>query len=146
MELEDCVAFLVQRLREVKTPVYKDTVIGYAMKLLNKHEAHLNLAKIDAEQDYVRDEEGGLVWDVTKLDHWYYRRFLGDRPEFTTGACPASLCLSLSLSFSLGCVVFSKEALTTCDSLPEAGNQIVSWTPPARSGTSLAAYHAPLTG
>tara|TARA_B110001452_G_C15008466_1_gene352573 strand:- start:301 stop:639 length:339 start_codon:yes stop_codon:yes gene_type:complete len=103
VELEDCVAFLVQRLREVKTPVYKDTVIGYAMKLLNKHEAHLNLAKIDAEQDYVRDEEGGLVWDVTKLDHWYYRRFLGDRPEFTTGACPASLCLSLSPLLGVCC-------------------------------------------
>ena len=133
MELEDCVATLVQRLRELKTPVYKDTVLSYAMKLLNKHEAHLNFAKVNAQQDYVRDEAGQLVWDMDKLNSWYYRRFLGDRSEFTTGA------------HALPVVSFSGPGFVFCFSKKDAHSHSLrhatspqatngSWTLPAQNG------------
>ena len=80
------------KLRELKTPVYKDTVIGYGMKLLNRTVHYLSFAQVDKKGEYVRDDDGFCKWDMGKLDSWYYRRFLGDRPDLTTGAL---LCVSV---------------------------------------------------
>ena len=34
----------------------------------------------------MRNEElGGFEWDMCKLDNWYYRRFLGDHKDLSTG-------------------------------------------------------------
>ena len=60
--------------------------MGYAMRLISRHEAALNFARVDADGNFVRNEElGGFEWDMCKLDNWYYRRFLGDHPELSTG-------------------------------------------------------------
>ena len=85
--IEDELVVFITRLRELKVPVYKETVQHYAMRLLGPHEASLNFARIGEDGEYVRadPEVGGLEWDGVKLDHWYYRRFLGDRPKLTTG-------------------------------------------------------------
>ena len=88
-EIEDGLATFVRRLRELKAQVFRETVIDYAMRLLETHEARLNFAKVNAEgKDYVRTEEGHLIWDMVKLNHWYYRRFIGDRRQegWGTGA------------------------------------------------------------
>ena len=40
----------------------------------------LGLALVGADGEYVRNSDkdvGGFVWDPSKLDNWYYRRFLG---------------------------------------------------------------------
>ena len=38
-ELEDELIYFITRLRELRCPVYKDTVIDYAMRLISTHEA-----------------------------------------------------------------------------------------------------------
>ena len=103
IELEEELVSYISALRRCKVPVYKTSVINYAMRLLSGHEASLNFAKVDAQGEYVRSEgpAGGIKWDMAKLDSWFYRRLLSDRPELTTGA--ATEC-------AIVCV-FSKDSL-----------------------------------
>ena len=80
-ELEEDLIYFITRLRELRVPVYKHTVLNYAMRLIEGHEASLNFALIGQDGHYVRNtdpEIGGFQWDMIKWDHWYYRRFLGD--------------------------------------------------------------------
>ena len=85
-EIEEVLVRFIAKLRQCKAAVYKWTVMDYAMRLISKHEAALNFARVDADGNFVRNEElGGFEWDMCKLDHWYYRRFLGDHPELSTG-------------------------------------------------------------
>lgn len=69
----------VKLLRQLKLPVYRSTVIDYAMALLNGSPAARNFVKTDADGEPIpRDEvTGGYVWDIKKWHNWYYRRFLG---------------------------------------------------------------------
>ena len=86
LDLERELLYFISKLRELKQPVYKATVQDYAMRLISPHEAALNFALVGDDGEYVRNEElGGFQWDTYKLDHWYYRRFLGDHPELSTG-------------------------------------------------------------
>ena len=98
-ELEEELLAFVRRLRELTIRVDKWTVMDYAMRLISTHEASLSFAHIGPDGEYVQNAElGGFEWDPVKLDNWYYRRFLGDHPELTTGRCrvcraPVSCCL-----------------------------------------------------
>jgi hypothetical protein len=86
-ELEEELIVYISKLRQLKVQVYKPTVLYYAMGLIGPTEFALGFARIGDDGEYVRAEAGGFEWDTDKLDHWYYRRFLGDHPELTTGAC-----------------------------------------------------------
>ena len=99
-EIEDKLVLFITRLRELKVPVYKDTVLGYAMGLLETHVARLNFAKVDTNGEYIY-QEGCLVWDKMKLSNWYHRRLIGDRPDLFTGAC-FPLAAAVVCSFLLG--------------------------------------------
>ena len=89
-EIEEVLVRFIAKLRQCKAAVYKWTVMDYAMRLISKHEAALNFARVDADGNFVQNEElGGFEWDMCKLDHWYYRRFLGDHPELSTGDPPS---------------------------------------------------------
>lgn len=70
----------IARLRSQKYPVFKETVIFYAKTLIAGTEYSLNFALVK-EGRYVPCEHGGVEWDETKLDNWFYRRFIGDRAE-----------------------------------------------------------------
>ena len=85
-DLEEELLYFCKQLRRCKARVTKDTVLDHAMRLLGPHEASLNFALVGSDGEYVRNEElGGFEWDDAKLDNWYYRRFLADHPELSTG-------------------------------------------------------------
>ena len=107
-ELEDGLEVFVRRLRELKVPVYKHMVMDYAQRLLHRHEARLNFAKVNASGDYVRAADGNVEWDYTKLESWYYRRFLGDRKDFSTGQA-GQVVLSVDFFLKTMCPSHSKE-------------------------------------
>ena len=70
-------------LRSHNQPVYKSTILAYAMQLLEGTEASLNFAlKKDGEYVVCRNGKvGGVEWDMSKLDTWFKRRFIGDRKD-----------------------------------------------------------------
>jgi len=109
-ELEEVLVRFIKKLRQCKAAVYKWTAMDYAMRLISKHEAALNFARVDADGNFVRNEElGGFEWDMCKLDHWYYRRFLGDHPELSTGVCEIAFHITL-----IHCVCEEKFCCPTC--------------------------------
>ena len=67
-------------MRAQKYPVFKETVIHYAKSLIAGTEYSLNFAQVK-DGRYVPCEHGGVEWDESKLDNWFYRRFIGDRAE-----------------------------------------------------------------
>jgi hypothetical protein len=77
-KVESVLFRFVAKLRSLKTPVFKSTVIGYAQRLLEGTAESLNFAKV-VDGEYVVCEYGGVEWDTVKLDNWYHRRFIGDR-------------------------------------------------------------------
>jgi hypothetical protein len=87
-------------------PVWRHTVVDLAKRLIGPHEAHINFALVSEDgKSYVHntdpDGPGGLQWDESKWDNWYYRRFLGDHPELSTGnqclvAAPNAALLALA--------------------------------------------------
>ena len=80
-EVEAVLFRFVSCNRRHNLPVYKTSIISYAQRLIDGTEAALSFVKIDEDDKYVTDEEGHLMWDPTKWDHWFYRRFWGDRRE-----------------------------------------------------------------
>lgn len=117
-ELERELIYFVSKLRELKQPVYKATVQDYAMRLIGPHEAALNFALVGDDGEYVRNEElGGFQWDMYKLDHWYYRRFLGDHPELSTGEHIQMLRDLFDLIIYLYACVLAKNILITIPSI-----------------------------
>lgn len=93
-EMEEDVVHFCGQLRRLRVRVTKDTVLDYVMRLLGPHEASLNFARVGDDGEYVKNPElGGFEWDIDKLNHWYYRRFLGDHPQLSTGeACLCEHC------------------------------------------------------
>lgn len=79
-DVEGVLFKFIAKLRSVKCPVYRSTVIHYAKVLLEGTEASLNFAKIK-EGVFVPSPHGGVEWDNVKLNNWFYRRFIGDRRE-----------------------------------------------------------------
>ena len=77
-KVESVLFRFVAKLRSIKAPVFKSTVIGYAQRLLEGTPESLNFAKV-VDGEYVPCEHGGVEWDMGKLDNWYHRRFIGDR-------------------------------------------------------------------
>ena len=64
-----------------KETIYRSTVVDYLKRLIVGTETALNFATIK-DSAYVLsatpdDGYGRYEWDETKLDHWFYRRFLG---------------------------------------------------------------------
>ena len=111
--------YFCERLRECKVAVYKHTVIDYAMRLIGTHEAALNFARVH-DGEYVLNEDkdlGGFAWDMLKWDNWYYRRFLGDHPELSTGECGI-----VWVQIFVHANIFS-ENLSVAFPLPGAGNR-----------------------
>ena len=72
----------------LKSPVYKTSVIDYAVRLLASHEAKLDFMQVNSMTgESVRDAETGKrIWDMRKWDNWYYHRFLTDAAAETGAA------------------------------------------------------------
>ena len=68
----------ISKLRSLKVPVFKSTVIDYAKRLLSGTEASLAFAKV-VDGKYVMHPVAGVEWDEYKLHNWFHRRFIGDR-------------------------------------------------------------------
>ena len=99
-ELEDMLVSFVKKLRQLRVPVYRETVWSYAMRLLSTHVARPSVAQTGEDGDFVRDEAGGLKWDLGKLEHWYYRHFIGVCESLV---CVVSL-LQLTRTLSNRCI------------------------------------------
>ena len=85
-EFTNTLVDFARTLRKIKQPVYKSTVVDYAMRLVEDHEAKLNFMRVDRDTgEFVRmrmdetrgvcvaatREEGSrLVWDMAKWDNW----------------------------------------------------------------------------
>mmetsp|Transcript_31731 Transcript_31731/g.63367 ORF Transcript_31731/g.63367 Transcript_31731/m.63367 type:complete len:590 (-) Transcript_31731:1569-3338(-) len=68
----------VAKLRALTCPVYRCFVIDYAKRLIYGTFHALDFAR-QKGGEYILDEDGYTLWDEDKLNHWFYRRFLGDR-------------------------------------------------------------------
>ena len=84
-DAEENLSHFVSLLRKCKCPVYKETVIDYAQGLISGHVAAANFRRVDKHGSVIKNAEGKSTWDMKKFNNWYYRRFLGDNPDLTTG-------------------------------------------------------------
>lgn len=78
---------LASKLRSHRLPVYKSLIIYHAQQAIGGTRAALNFAQTSPDGEYILDDDGGLLWDYKKLDHWVYRRFIGDRRDVRSN-CP----------------------------------------------------------
>ena len=101
----------IASLRSQKYPVFKETVIHYAKCLIAGTPFSLNFAKVQ-EGKYVQCEHGGVEWDESKLDNWFYRRFIGDRAE--GGARMANQGILDLRAFCLGSHAFPASSSSLC--------------------------------
>ena len=77
-DVESVLFRFVSMLRSNDIPVYKSSVLDYAMRLLEGTVASLNFALVK-DGEYVPSPCGGVEWDMEKLSSWFKRRFIGDR-------------------------------------------------------------------
>lgn len=80
---------LVSKLRSMRCPVYKSTVIFYAQTLLKGTAIQANFSQTDEHGDFKLDKHGRLQWDSIKFDNWVYRRLISDRKAVSLHAMHA---------------------------------------------------------
>jgi len=77
-EAEAVLFRFVSCCRKHNIATYKSTIIQHGQRVLDGTEAALSFVQV-VDGEYVADDEGHLMWDQVKWDHWFYRRFWGDR-------------------------------------------------------------------
>ena len=89
-EVEAVLFRFISACRRHHIAIYKSTIVNHGQRLLDGTEAALMFVRV-VDDEYVTDDEGHLLWDYTKWDNWFYRRFWGDRRA--DGATTGNQCI-----------------------------------------------------
>jgi hypothetical protein len=68
-EAEAVLFRFVSCCRKYNIATYKSTIIQHGQRVLDGTEAALSFVQV-VDGEYVADDEGHLMWDQVKWDHW----------------------------------------------------------------------------